>query len=74
MEKTRRKTKNKADLVEEIESLRRRVSRQEKTESEHKDLAERLSAQNMLLESITDSPSAISIVSTDLEGNVLFWN
>lgn len=66
--------RSKTELIEEIESLRRSVSALEKTISEQKQAEESLHLHDMLLRSIADSPSAISIVSTDLEGNVLFWN
>ncbi len=37
-------------------------------------LLEDVNADSWFLQSIKESPSAISIVSTDMQGNILFWN
>ena len=66
--------RSKIDLIEEIESLRRSISTLGKTVAEQKRIEESVNSHDLLLQSIADSPSAISIVSTDLDGNVLFWN
>ncbi len=64
----------KSDFIKEIESLREKVSRLEKNESLRKVLEESWRSQNRFLQNIMESPTGISIISTDLEGNVLFWN
>lgn len=63
-----------SELTKENEALRQRIAVLEKAVLEQQTLEENLQSQIMLLQSIADSPSAISIVSTDLKGNILFWN
>jgi PAS domain S-box-containing protein len=46
----------------------------EKAVQDQQTLEGDLQSQIMLLQSIAESPSAISIVSTDLNGNILYWN
>ena len=66
--------KTKKQLVVELESLRQRVTELEALEKESKKAEQVLRETNTFLKNILDSSSSISIISTDLEGNVLFWN
>ena len=42
--------------------------------AEHRQVQDKLDAANALLRNILDSSATISIVSTDLDGTILFWN
>jgi PAS domain S-box-containing protein len=66
--------KTRKQLVGELESLRQRVTELEALEKESKRAEEVLRETNTFLKNVLDSSSSISIISTDLEGNVLFWN
>jgi PAS domain S-box-containing protein len=56
-----------AELIEANEQLRKAIEERSQTETE-------LRETNKFLKNILDSSSSISIVSTDLDSNVLFWN
>ena len=66
--------KTEKQLTDELEALRQRVTELEVLEVERNRTEEVLRKTNNFLKNILDSSSSISIVSTDLEGNVLFWN
>jgi PAS domain S-box-containing protein len=66
--------KTEKQLTDELEALRQRVTELEVLEVERNRTEEALRKTNTFLKNILDSSSSISIVSTDLEGNVLFWN
>lgn len=66
--------RTKKQLNCELEALRQRVSELEALETESKRAEDVLRETNAFLKNILDSSSSISILSTDLEGNVLFWN
>ncbi len=61
-------------LTDELEALRQRVAELEVLEVERNRTEEALRKTNTFLKNILDSSSSISILSTDLEGTVLFWN
>ena len=66
--------KTKKQLVAELGAQRQRVIELEALEKESKRAEEVLRETNSFLKNILDSSSSISIISTDLEGNILFWN
>lgn len=66
--------KTEKQLTDELEALRQRVTELEVLEVERNRTEEALRKANTFLKNILDSSSSISILSTDLEGNVLFWN
>ena len=68
------KKKTEKQLTDELEALRQRVAELEVLEVERSRTEETLRKANIFLKNILDSSSSISILSTDLEGNVLFWN
>ncbi|MBW2039217.1 MAG: PAS domain S-box protein [Deltaproteobacteria bacterium] len=68
------KDKTKEQLINELVEMRQRVAELERAETEHKQEEEELRETNIFLSNILDSSSFISIISTDLERNVLFWN
>jgi len=59
---------------DELEALRQRVTDLEVLEGKRNQTEEALRKTNIFLKNILDSSSSISIVSTDLEGIVMFWN
>lgn len=61
-------------LTDELEALRQRITELEVLEVERNRTEEALRKTNTFLKNILDSSSSISILSTDLEGTVLFWN
>ena len=61
-------------LTDELEALRQRVTELEVLEVERNRTEDALRKSNTFLKNILDSSSSISILSTDLEGTVLFWN
>ncbi len=66
--------KTEKQLTDELEVLRQRVTELEVLEVERNRTEEALRKANTFLKNILDSSSSISILSTDLEGTVLFWN
>lgn len=66
--------KKEKQLTDELEVLRQRVTELEVLEVERNRTEEALRKTNTFLKNILDSSSSISILSTDLEGTVLFWN
>ena len=66
--------KTEKQLTNELEALRQRVIELEVLEVERNQTEEALRKTNTFLKNILDSSSSISILSTDLEGTVLFWN
>ena len=66
--------KKEKQLTDELEVLRQRVTELEVLEVERNRSEEALRKTNTFLKNILDSSSSISILSTDLEGTVLFWN
>ena len=66
--------KTEKQLADELEALCQRVTELEVLESERNRTEEALRKTNTFLKNILDSSSSISILSTDLEGTVLFWN
>jgi len=70
--KDQRKTKE--QLIEELVILRRQVNQLEGSETERLHAAIALRDLNAFLKNILDSSSSISIMSTDLERNILYWN
>jgi len=61
-------------LADELEALRQRITELEVLEVERNRTEGALRKSNTFLKNILDSSSSISILSTDLEGTVLFWN
>ena len=59
---------------DELEALRQRVTDLEVPEGKRNQTEDALRKTNIFLKNILDSSSSISIVSTDLEGIVMFWN
>jgi len=66
--------RNKEELIAELATLRERIAQLEDSEIERSRGKELLKEKNTFLKNILDSSSSISILSTDLESNVLFWN
>jgi PAS domain S-box-containing protein/putative nucleotidyltransferase with HDIG domain len=59
--------KTKEQLIKELKDLRQQISRTESLEKE-------LRQTNSFLSNIIESSSAISIISTDLDQNIVYWN
>ncbi len=66
--------KSKLELLEEIESLQRKVSQLDKQNQDLLSLQDKLQKEATTLQNILESPSAVSIIGTDINGNILFWN
>jgi len=71
---TKLQSKNKATLLEEIEVLRREISQWKRQAVDWKLKEEELCQKKAALQNILESPSAFSILGTDFDGNILFWN
>ena len=71
---TKLQSKNKGELLEEIESLRRELSQWKLEAVDWKLKEEELCQKKAALQNILESPSAVSILGTDFEGNITFWN
>ena len=71
---TKLHSKNKGELLEEIEALRRELSRWQLEAVDWKLKEEELCQKKAALQNILESPSAVSILGTDFEGNIIFWN
>jgi PAS domain S-box-containing protein len=71
---TKLQSKNKAELLEEIEALRRELSQWKLEAVDWKLKEEELCQKKAALQNILESPSAVSILGTDFEGNIIFWN
>lgn len=67
-------SKNKDALLLEIESLRRELAEWQDRGAGWKLKEEELIQKKAALQNILESPSAISILGTDLKGNIIFWN
>jgi PAS domain S-box-containing protein len=68
------KDKTKRQLLSELATLRQRTAELEASRIERKRTEDALRDTNNFLKNILDSSSSISIISTGLEGNILFWN
>lgn len=66
--------KSKLELVEEIEALRLNVSRLAKQEDQQHDKEKALLQKNMVLQNILESARDLSIIGTDIQGTIVFWN
>ncbi|UCC66172.1 MAG: PAS domain S-box protein [Deltaproteobacteria bacterium] len=66
--------KTKEQLMNELVEMRLRIAELERSETEHKQAEKVMMETNLFLKNILDSSSSISIISTDLERNILFWN
>ena len=71
---TKLQSKNKDELLEEIEALRRELSQWKLEAVDWKLKEEELCQKKAALQNILESPSAVSILGTDFEGNIIFWN
>jgi PAS domain S-box-containing protein len=71
---TKLQSKNKGQLLEEIEALRRELSQWKLEAVDWKLKEEELCQKKAALQNILESPSAVSILGTDFEGNIIFWN
>ncbi len=71
---TKLQSKNKAALLEEIDALRREISQWQRQAVDWKLKEEELCQKKAALQNILESPSAVSIMGTDFDGNILFWN
>ena len=71
---TKLQSKNKAELLEEIEALRREVSQWKLEAVDWKLKEDELCQKKVALQNILESPSAVSILGTDFDGNIIFWN
>jgi|GEM_PF-2358523 len=71
---TKLQSKNKAALLEEIEALRREISQWQRQAVDWQLKEEELCQKKAALQNILESPSAVSIMGTDFDGNILFWN
>jgi PAS domain S-box-containing protein len=67
-------SKNKGELLEEIEALRRELVQWKLEAVDWKLKEEELCQKKAALQNILESPSAVSILGTDFEGNIIFWN
>lgn len=67
-------SKNKGELLEEIETLRRELAQWQHRAADWKYKEEELCQKKTALQNILESPSAVSILGTDFEGNIIFWN
>lgn len=66
--------KTKEQLMNELVEMRQRIAELERSETEYKQAEKVVRETNLFLKNILDSSSSISIISTDLERNILFWN
>jgi PAS domain S-box-containing protein len=71
---TKLQSKNKGELLEEIEALRRELSQWKLDAVDWKLKEEELCQKKAALQNILESPSAVSILGTDFQGNIIFWN
>jgi PAS domain S-box-containing protein len=71
---TKLHNKNKGELLEEIEALRRELSQWKLEAVDWKLKEEELCQKKTALQNILESPTAVSILGTDFEGNIIFWN
>lgn len=67
-------SKTKSELLEEIEALRHELSQWKVKAVDWKLKEEELCQKKAALQNILESPSAVSILGTDFEGNIIFWN
>ena len=74
MIKTKLHSKNKGELLEEIEALRRELAQWQSNALDWKLKEKELLQKKAALRNILESPSTISILGTDLDGNIIFWN
>jgi len=74
MTDTELQSKNRGELLEEIESLRRELSQWKLEAVDWKLREEELCQKKAALQNILESPSAVSILGTDFGGNIIFWN
>ena len=71
---TKLQSKNRDGLLEEIEALRRELSQWKLKAVDWKLKEEELCQKKAALQNILESPSAVSILGTDFDGNIIFWN
>ncbi len=71
---TKLQSKTKGELLEEIEALRRELSQWKLKAVDWKLKEEELCQKKVALQNILESPSAVSILGTDFDGNIIFWN
>ena len=71
---TKLHSKTKGELLEELEALRRELSQWQLKAVDWKLKEEELCQKKVALQNILESPSAVSILGTDFEGNIIFWN
>ena len=71
---TKLHSKNKGELLVEIEALRRELAQWKLDAVDWKLKEEELCQKKAALQNILESPSAVSILGTDFEGNIIFWN
>jgi len=71
---TKMQSKNKVELLEEIEALRDELSHWQEKSVEWKVKEDDLRQKKAALQNILESPSAVSIMGTDFDGNIVFWN
>jgi PAS domain S-box-containing protein len=71
---TKLQSKNKGELLEEIEALHRELSQWKLKAVDWKLKEEELCQKKVALQNILESPSAVSILGTDFDGNIIFWN
>ena len=64
----------KRQLIDELSQLRWQNRKLETAQIEYSRKIQELRRTNTFLENILESSSSISIISTDLEGNITFWN
>lgn len=65
---------SKLELVEEIEALRREVSRLEKQDEKQHEKEAALLQKSLVLQNILESARDLSIIGTDIRGTIIFWN
>ncbi len=66
--------KEKPDIAEEVDRLRQENSLLKKQVAEWQEKESRWLNKIISLQNIVESPSAVSIMITDLQGNILLWN
>ncbi|MFC1584036.1 HD domain-containing phosphohydrolase [Fibrobacterota bacterium] len=66
--------KTKEQLVEELKSMRQHLGIYNKLEVLRREEEGKLQRANLFLRNILESSSSISIISTDLDHNILYWN
>ncbi len=71
---TKLQSKNKDELLEEVEALRHELSKWKSEAVNWKLKEDELCQKKAALQNILESPSAVSILGTDFEGNIIFWN